>query len=86
MAFRVSSHSIGSGNAGSLSVFARTVDLNGGEIQSLADEGSTGAGGNVKLEVEDVTLRNGGQISVSTRGAGKAGALERRELAANAGA
>lgn len=71
----------GFGNAGSINVLAhdsvevlRKPTANAGSsITSLAQRGSTGSGGNIKIETARLSLRSGGVISSGTFGQGSGG-------------
>lgn len=71
----------GFGNAGSIEVLAhdsvevlRKPTANAGSsITSLAQRGSTGSGGNIKIETARLSLRSGGVISSGTFGQGSGG-------------
>ena len=68
----------GGGNAGTVSVTAKNVSIHDvvdgsndyypSMISSQADSGSSGNAGSVKLDVESLTLSNGGQISSANYG------------------
>lgn len=75
-----------SGRAGNLTVRASEIELNGaipvpGDDPTFSglfagtDEGSPGAGGNLTIETERLTIRNGAEAQVSTLGDGDAGTL-----------
>jgi filamentous hemagglutinin family protein len=74
---QISSDASGSGeggDGGSIRIVAPVVQLeHGGEITSTGD---SGAGGVINLSVSDLVLRSGAQISSSTSGAGRAGAID----------
>jgi filamentous hemagglutinin family protein len=61
------------GNAGSISVTAPSLNLDGGRVQT-GTEGS-GNAGDVNLQVGALSLVNGGQIAANTIGAGKGGSV-----------
>ncbi|MEA5606184.1 filamentous hemagglutinin N-terminal domain-containing protein [Nostoc sp. UHCC 0252] len=71
----------GFGNAGSIDILAhdsvevlRKLTANAGSsITSLAQRGSTGSGGNIKIETARLSLRSGGVISSGTFGQGSGG-------------
>ncbi|MHC5824519.1 MAG: autotransporter outer membrane beta-barrel domain-containing protein, partial [Nostoc sp.] len=71
----------GFGNAGSIEVLAhdsvevlRKPTANAGSsITSLAQRGSTGSGGNIKIQTARLSLRSGGVISSGTFGQGSGG-------------
>ncbi|MGL6342012.1 MAG: ShlB/FhaC/HecB family hemolysin secretion/activation protein [Waterburya sp.] len=77
----------GSGDAGSVDILARdsieiigksspTESFFGSAISTaVADEEATGVGGNLTIETERLTIRDGGIISVDTFGQGSAGNL-----------
>ena len=77
----------GQGDAGNLSIFSKNVDINGGENGSLTAlfaqvvKNATGQGGNINIgseqfPTEQLNLKNGAQITVSTNGQGKAGEIK----------
>ncbi|PZU92085.1 MAG: filamentous hemagglutinin [Pseudanabaena sp.] len=70
----------GIGNSGSLDVIARNINLFGTNnfptgISSAADGGSTGNGGILTITSDNLSIKNGAQISVGTAGSGNAGNL-----------
>ena len=69
----ISSSTFGQGNAGNLIVSARDIEMIGGRM--FAATAATGKGGNLKVEAESLTLRDGGQINTTTIGQGNAGDL-----------
>ncbi|MGK7919635.1 MAG: filamentous hemagglutinin N-terminal domain-containing protein [Trichodesmium sp.] len=72
----------GDGQAGSLIVQAETIELIGitedgltsGLFATVQDE-ATGNGGNLNIETQSLTIRDGALVGVLTRGAGNAGEL-----------
>jgi filamentous hemagglutinin family protein len=82
----VSVSTFGQGNAGNLSIFANNIKVDGGENSLLTGlfagvrEEATGQGGSINIGseqsfVEQLSITNGAQISVSSLGEGKAGEL-----------
>jgi filamentous hemagglutinin family protein len=81
----ISSNSVGSGNAGDVTVKAGTLVVDRGDsieytgissdvVRDETGNGGTGHGGNVTVNVENAaTVRNGGLISADTSGIGNAG-------------
>ena len=79
----VSASTFGEGNAGNLSVTAtERIEVSGSDRQGISDiraqveEGATGDGGNLTLETGQLLVSQGGEIDVSTLGAGNAGQLK----------
>jgi filamentous hemagglutinin family protein len=71
---QISASTFGSGNAGTLSLRANQVDLQGGsDIVALVAEGATGNGDRLTLFADRLTLSDGSQVSAPTAGAGDAG-------------
>ncbi|NEO55311.1 MAG: filamentous hemagglutinin N-terminal domain-containing protein [Okeania sp. SIO3B5] len=77
----ISSSTFGQGNAGNLIISAKNIEIIGAEtsasslISVVAKPEAEGNGGNLKLETENLLIRDGGQISTLTRGQGNAGNL-----------
>lgn len=73
--------SSGQGNAGNLSITAKSIKIIGDAGSSdyvssiLAATLTTGNGGNITINTDDLLLQNGGIISLSTFGSGNAGNL-----------
>ncbi|MBF0265255.1 MAG: filamentous hemagglutinin N-terminal domain-containing protein [Gammaproteobacteria bacterium] len=79
---QVSSSTFAKGNAGSVSLVAKNLVLDGQlsdfitGITSTAEEGSQGNAGNINLSIQDLLqLSNGSEISSATYGEGKAGSV-----------
>jgi len=82
---QISAATYGMGNAGSVNIYARAVEVSGkstptntlygSSIAVTTEEGSTGAGGNLQIETGRLTVRDGGALSASTYGQGKGGNL-----------
>ena len=82
---QVSASTFGKGKAGSLNVDAQDVQLVGrgisanGQIANglfaAAQGGSTGDAGNLTIKTNTLLVKDGAQVSVSTRGQGKGGSL-----------
>ncbi|HEY9625067.1 MAG TPA: filamentous hemagglutinin N-terminal domain-containing protein, partial [Crinalium sp.] len=79
---QVSVSTFARGNSGNLAIRASTIDI----TDSIGDEttsglyaqvnpGASGSGGNLTLDADRVTVRNGARISVATNGAGDSGTL-----------
>jgi large exoprotein involved in heme utilization and adhesion len=71
----------GAGNAGSLTVRAKDIEVTGATADSpsalvaASTSTATGNGGNLLIETQHLRVANGGQIATSTAGAGNAGSL-----------
>jgi large exoprotein involved in heme utilization and adhesion len=65
----------GTGRAGDLAVNAPRVTMQGGRILASTESTSSGAAGNLILEVGTLTLTDGAQISSSTSGPGQGGTV-----------
>ncbi len=81
----VTSETFGSGDAGTVTVAAEKILIDGSDapgastsISSEADPGSSGDAGEVIVIAEDIDLLNGGNISSSTSGSGNAGTVQVR--------
>lgn len=80
---QVSASTLAAGNAGNLTVKAQTIELQGGVLPfgggglfaTVLNRTSRGQGGSVQVEAEQLTIRDGAKISVSTVGIGNAGQL-----------
>ena len=80
---KISAGTDGSGDAGSVSVSARDVELigtsadgvNSSRLSVLASQGSTGSAGNVTVDTGRLTVRDGAQIAAGTLGSGNAGSV-----------
>ncbi len=71
----IGSVTIGAGDAGDLLIRAfDSITVNEGTISAETQE-STGNGGNVTLETEQLTIRDGSQVRAGTSGEGQAGSL-----------
>jgi filamentous hemagglutinin family protein len=70
---------VGSGNAGTIDITAKSIILDGSNSRFpsaiFSESLGTGNGGNVSITADSVLLKNGGQISVETQGNGNAGNL-----------
>jgi filamentous hemagglutinin family protein len=64
-----------SGNAGEVLVCARTVSMDGGRIEAVAQGNSSGRAGKVDVNVVGMKLTGGAEISTTTRGTGPGGQL-----------
>jgi filamentous hemagglutinin family protein len=82
----ISSATLGFGNAGSVSVHASDVELIGTAAKSVLSNGlnarvgekATGNGGTVTVNTQQLTVRDGAQISSGTFGSGNAGSVSVR--------
>ncbi len=74
---QISASTNGAGAAGRIvvAVTGRLVINASGGVYSQADTGSTGAGGDVSVSADSLSLRNGGIVSASTFGPGAAGSV-----------
>jgi filamentous hemagglutinin family protein len=65
----------GQGNAATITLNARSVSLTGSDTALFSNvaEGVTGNGGNIAINAETVSIRDGGQLNVNTAGQGNAG-------------
>ena len=81
---RISANTFGEGNAGNMTIIAESIEINdfgnngftGISSESGTpgpDNTATGDGGNLNLVTNDLSLSNGGRISSSASGDGKAG-------------
>ncbi len=83
---KISAGTVESGDAGSVSVRASDVELIGtaadgvsiSRLSVQADRGSTGNAGNVTVDTERLTVRDGAQIAAGTLGKGNAGSVSVR--------
>jgi filamentous hemagglutinin family protein len=76
----ISAKSTGSGNAGTITVEgtaspAQSVLIDGLGSGIFTDTQATGAGGNIFVDANTVTLQNGGTLSAATTGPGNAGSI-----------
>jgi filamentous hemagglutinin family protein len=69
----ITSDSLGSGDAGSITVTAPTIAVNDGHIET--NTYLTGSAGAVKINVGDLLLENGGDVSSTTFGSGRGGTI-----------
>jgi filamentous hemagglutinin family protein len=72
---RISSVTLGRGDAGDITIFAPTVVLDGGVITATAETSGRGRAGDIVVEAGRLVLTGGGQISSSTFGRGQGGAV-----------
>ena len=78
---QISNGTFSSGNAGTLSVAAQEVEVNGGSMIGPSGlfapvaPGATGKGGNLTIQTERLQITNGGGIFASTLGFGDSGDL-----------
>jgi filamentous hemagglutinin family protein len=76
----LSTSTFGEGDAGNLDITVKNISLFGTNVSSTniasaAEEGSTGNGGTLTITSDNLSINNGAQISVATRGSGNAGSL-----------
>jgi hypothetical protein len=62
-------------HSGIIDVQAQTMRLDNSVVQADADAGSSGRGGTIMIAAGDLEVRNGGEISANTSGAGDAGTV-----------
>ncbi|MCM0593849.1 MAG: filamentous hemagglutinin N-terminal domain-containing protein [Gloeotrichia echinulata DEX184] len=82
---QVSAGTSGIGNAGFIEISARAVEVVGksiptdspfgSSIASVVEPGATGSGGDININTERLTIRDGGAVSVSTYSQGNGGNL-----------
>ncbi|MGF1492904.1 MAG: filamentous hemagglutinin N-terminal domain-containing protein [Microcoleaceae cyanobacterium] len=78
----ISTSTLGTGDAGSTTVNATTVDIDGvstdssSGIFSGSSEGTIGQGGQIVLNVGQLNLANGGVVNTNTGGTGNAGSIQ----------
>lgn len=79
----ISASTSGVGRGGDLNIDARRIEVIGisskgfsSSINAQADSTATGAAGNLTLHTSELIVRNGGQVSASTFGAGTGGNLK----------
>ena len=86
---RIQTRTYGSGSGGNITVRSANIDASGGLVGvplpngkaediatgmvSRGEDGSSGNGGNVRLESDRITLTEGAEFRASTRGSGRAG-------------
>jgi filamentous hemagglutinin family protein len=72
----ISANTLGAENGGQLTITAtERIEVSNSDITALVYFDAAGDGGNVTLETAQLSVNQGGQISVSTFGAGNAGEL-----------
>lgn len=76
---QIGAGSLGNGNAGSLVVDARSIELDGGSTDNQSFSGlytqteQAGAGGDLLINTDRLTIRNGARVSATTLNSGQAG-------------
>jgi filamentous hemagglutinin family protein len=72
---QIDASTFGQGNAATITLNARSVSLtgSGAALFSNVVEGATGNGGNIVINAETVSIRDGAQLNVNTSGRGNAG-------------
>ncbi len=65
----------GSGNGGKMTIYANTVEIIGAAINNGTLEGSTGSGGDISIETEQLTMRDGAALASITRSEGASGTI-----------
>jgi filamentous hemagglutinin family protein len=80
---QIAVNTLGAGNAGSLKIRARSLELIGtafgifpSSLLANVESGATGNGGNLEIVTEELYLSDGAQILVNTFGSGNAGSLK----------
>ena len=74
---QISASTNGPSDAGNLNVRATTIEVLGtSRLSTLAASDATGNGGQIQLDVERLSVRDGGEILAETRGAGNAGNID----------
>lgn len=78
----ISANMFGNGDAGSISITANEISLDGtstdgrsSAIRGGVGQGGMGKGGDITVQTGTLTITNGGAISVSTLGSGDAGSI-----------
>jgi filamentous hemagglutinin family protein len=71
----VASNNFKTGAAGEVNIQAQLIEVDNGSIQSVAQKGSTGDAGNVKLEANKLVLKNKSYITSLTRESGNGGKI-----------
>ena len=76
----LSTSTFGEGDAGNLNIIVKNISLFGTNdsstnIASAAERDSRGNGGTLTITSDNLSINNGAQISVATRGSGNAGSL-----------
>ncbi|HEY0648864.1 filamentous hemagglutinin N-terminal domain-containing protein [Phenylobacterium sp.] len=72
----ITTATFGRGNAGTVTLAAASLRLDGGLIASSAGLGATGASGEVHISADDLSLLNGGSISTLSVNPKQAGLIE----------
>jgi large exoprotein involved in heme utilization and adhesion len=78
---QISSNTFGVGNAGTLTVRAKTVNVDGGSslgpsaLFTVVGPGASGVGGSLAIEAQRLRLTNGAQIAATSFGFGSTGTL-----------
>ena len=74
---QVIANTSGEGNAGNILVQADSVEVTGADsfLSAEVREGATGRGGELRLETEQLNVRDQAQVTVSTAGSSRAGNL-----------
>lgn len=74
----ISAATFGQGDAGTIHVRSQEILLDNSSIVSSTAQGSTGAGGNVRVQAGSLAIQNRGGIAARTSGSGNAGDVEVR--------
>jgi filamentous hemagglutinin family protein len=73
----LSSATYGNGIAGSIFLNVRNaIEIDGGIIQSSVQQDAVGEGGDIYIQSESFSLKNGGGVNASTNASGNAGQIE----------
>ncbi|WP_449418887.1 two-partner secretion domain-containing protein [Phormidium nigroviride] len=70
------SSTLGVGNGGNINIRANVFDQAGSALSSGTFVGSSGAGGNITVAVQKLTVRDGGSLTSVTSGEGAAGNID----------
>ncbi len=78
---RISSQTRGSGNGGDINLTVTSIMLDGQDqveetgIRAGSEETASGKGGNISIMTKNLEIKNGGEVSASTEGAGDTGRI-----------
>jgi filamentous hemagglutinin family protein len=71
---RVISNTFGSGRAGDIALnVGNTLTFDNATAAAATEAGSTGIGGNISLDADNIVVRNNGRIAVTSQGQGQGG-------------
>ena len=71
----IAADTFGTGDAGSIALEGRTIDMNRSFVATIAQRGSRGNGGDLTVEADRLVVAEGAQILTLTEGVGNAGNL-----------